>query len=283
MNPDSDSIVELGTMHHPYKELSYALIEMLNYHSHSDRNLTVNMMEGTINILGLRQGSIVNITNVSLITYSQISSEPGKATILVKDKVDIESSPNTMFNIMKTFELRIKEQIFNNTAITEQEKFKVEFNDYNIMVLRSNFMIENMNIVSERADIYNEVFLFFHVYIQDKTITIKNIHFNVSGTISMTYDPLNMNLINIDVDYHRSSGGFEMETFCNYPEAELDTTIFADNLTFYYGNSRTVNPVRKNQLRNQQPGNYIVSNYRSETYQTPNEAKGMFTLYPTLK
>ena len=244
MNPDSDSIVEVGTLDHPYKQLSYALIEILNYHSNSNHNLTVYLMDGTTNILGLRQGNIVNITNVSLITYSPTSSEPGKVTILVKDEVEIVTSPSTMFNIMKTFELRIKEQIFKNTAITEQEKFKVEFNDYNIMVLRSNFMIENMNIVSERADIYNEVFLFFHVYIQDKTITIKNMHFNVSGTISMTYDPLNMNLINVDVDYSRNLGGFDMKTFCNYPEAELDTVIFANNLTFYYGNGRTVNPVK---------------------------------------
>ena len=103
MNPDSDSIVELGTIDHPYKELSYALIEILNYHSHSDHNLTVNLMEGTTNILGLRQGSIVNITNVSWIAYSLTSSEPGKATILVRDEVDIVTSPSTMLNIMNTF------------------------------------------------------------------------------------------------------------------------------------------------------------------------------------
>ena len=143
-------------------------------------------------------------------------------------------------------------------------------------------MIEKMNIVSERADIYNEVFLFFPVYIQDKTITIKNMHLNVSSTISMTYDPLSVNLINVDVDYYRNLGGFDMEIICNYPETKLDTTIFADNLTFYYSNGRTVNPVIQNQLRNQQPGNYVVSNYRSETYQTSNEAKGMFSLYLSL-
>ena len=239
-------------------------------------------MKGTTSILGLRQSNIVNITNVSLIAYSLTLPEPGKATILVRDEVNIVTSPSTMLNIMNTFEMRMEKQIFNNTSITEQEKLNVEFNDYNIMVLRSNFMIENMNIVSERADIYNDVFLLFHVYIQDKTITIKNMHFNVSGTISMTYDPLSMNLINVDVDYYRNLGGFDMATICNYPEAELDTTIFVDNLTFYYSNGRTVNPVLQNQLRNQQPGNYVVSNYRSETYLTPNEAKGMFSLYLSL-
>ena len=41
VNPDSDSIIELGTIDHPYKKISYAFVEILNDHSHTDRNLTV--------------------------------------------------------------------------------------------------------------------------------------------------------------------------------------------------------------------------------------------------
>ena len=279
MNPNSDSIVELGTIDYPYKELSYALVETLNYHSHTDKNLTVNLMEGTTNILGLRQANIVNITNVNIVPYSLISSEPEKVTILVKDEVEIVTRPNTLFNVMKTFEMRMNEKVLNNTAITEQERLKVEFNDYNILILRSNFLIENINIVSERADLYNDVSFLLFAYIQDKTITLKDMHFNVSGTISLTYDPLNMNLINVDVDYHRNLGGFEQEMFCNYPEAVLDTTIFADNITFYYGTDRAVHPVRKQVLRNQQPGNYIVNNFHSGIYISPNEPYGILSMY----
>ena len=160
-------------------------------------------MEGTTNYFGFKQGYIVNITNVSLFPYSLTSSQPGKATILINDEQDIVASPSTSFNVMKTFELRIEEQVLNNTAISEQERLKVEFNDYNILVLRSNFMMENLNIISERADLYNDVSLMYFVYIQDKTITIKDMHFNVSGTLSMTNDPLNMNMINVDVDFHK--------------------------------------------------------------------------------
>ena len=177
--------MELGTIDYPYKELSYAFVEILNYHSHTDRNITIYVKEGTSNTLGLKHGNIVNITNVSIHPYSSLSIVPVKTTILVKDEVEIMKSPSTIFNIMKTFGLRIDEQVINNTAITEQERLRVEFNDYNILVLRSNFMIQNMNVISERADINNDVFLMFFVYIQDKTIAIKDMHFNVSGTISM--------------------------------------------------------------------------------------------------
>ena len=281
MNPDSDSIVELGTKDYPYKQLSYVLIEILNYHSHSNRNLTVYLMEQTTNILGFKQANIVNITNVSIVPYSPTSSDPAKAIILVKDEIDIVASPSTLFNVMKTFEMRMDEQVNNNTDMAEQERFRVQFNDYNILVLRSNFMIDNMNIISDREDLYNDVILMFFVYIQDKTITLQNIYFSVSGTLSMTYDPISMNLINLDIDYHRNLGGFEMEVVCNYPEAELDTLMLVDNLTFYYGSDRAVNPIRKQMLTNQQPGDFIVNNYHSEIYLMPNEPYGMLVLYLT--
>ena len=40
VNPDSDSIIELGTMDYPYKDISYVFIELLNYHSYSVRFLS---------------------------------------------------------------------------------------------------------------------------------------------------------------------------------------------------------------------------------------------------
>ena len=132
MNPDSESIVELGTKDYPYKQLSYVLVEILNYHSHENRNVTIYLMEGTSNILGFKQANVVNITNVSIVSYSLSSSRPERAIILIKDKESIMDSPSTLFNVMKTFELRMDQHVFNNTAITEQERLRVEFNDYNI-------------------------------------------------------------------------------------------------------------------------------------------------------
>ena len=93
-------------------------------------------MEDTTSILGFKQGNLINITNVHITSYSLTSSEPGKATIVAIDDQVIVASPSTLLNVMKTFELRMDEQVTNNTAITEQERLNVEFNDYNILVLR---------------------------------------------------------------------------------------------------------------------------------------------------
>ena len=281
VNPDSDSIVELGTIDYPYKELSYAFIEILNYHSHTDRNLTVNLMEATTNILGLRQANIANITSVNIMPYSLTSPEPGNTTILIKDEINIVNRPSTLFNIMKTFEMRIDEKITNNPDITEQEKLRLEFDNYNFLIIRSNFMMQNMNITSDRANVLDDVFLFYIIYIQEKTITFKNMHFSVSGTISITYDPLNMNMMNIEVDYYRNQGGFEQYMFCNYPEAVLNTTVYVDNIHFFYSRDRQVIHVNKQALRNQQPSEFIVNNYRSDMYLNNNEQHGILAVFLT--
>ena len=70
-----------------------------------------------------------------------------------------------------------------------------------------------------------------------------------------------------------------MEVFCNYPEAELNTTMFVENITFYYGAEKAVFPIRKQILRNQQPGAFIVNNYYSEIYITRGEQFGILVLY----
>ena len=281
VDPESEAIVELGTKDYPYKQLSYVLIEILNYHSHTDHNLTVYLMEQTSNILGFKQGHFVNITNVSIAPYSLTSSEPEKATILIKDEVEVMTGPSTQFNIMKTFEMRTEELVLNNTDITEEERARVEFNDYNILVLRSSCMLENLNVISDRADLYNDVSMLFLVYIQHHTITCKDMHFSASGTLSFSYDPYNMNLINLDIDFHRNLAGFDQLMFCNYPEAALNTTIFVDNFTLYYAQEREVNPIKGQAVRNQQPGDFIVNNYHSEVYLKPNEPIGILAIYIT--
>ena len=47
--------------------------------------------------------------------------------------------------------------------------------------------------------------------------------------------------------------------------------MYADNITFYYGQERVINPVYGGMLRCELPGNLIVSNYHSEVYVLPNE------------
>ena len=129
MNPDSDSIIELGTKDHPYKHITYAFVEILNYHSHSDRNLTIYLMEYTRNELPIGTGNIVNITNVDIRPYTLRSVDADKATIVGVDEAEIVADPSTSFSIIKSYELRIDDMITNNANITDEEVLKVSIED----------------------------------------------------------------------------------------------------------------------------------------------------------
>ena len=79
--------------------------------------------------------------------------------------------------------------------------------------LRSNFTIENMEVTTEYADITADPIFFFLVYIHSGHITYNNLDISISGTIMSAYDPLNLNILNVNVDYYRNTGGFDMDTY----------------------------------------------------------------------
>ena len=121
--------------------------------------------------------------------------------------------------------------VFNNSDITEIEKSRFDVEEYTILVLRSNFTINNMEITTEYADITADPVFFFLVYIQSGHITYNNLDISISGTIMSAYDPLNLNILNVNVDYYRNTGGFDMDTYWNYPEAALDVSMVMENIS----------------------------------------------------
>ena len=199
----------MGTIEHPFKQLAYAFVEILNYHSHSDRNVTIYLMEYTMNELPLNIGHVVNMTNVDILPYTLKSSDPDKATIVGMDKREITSSPSTSLSILKSYELRIDEMITNRSEISDNEKSTMGIDPYNIVIIRSNFRIQNMELISEYAKVTDNPTFFLPLYIQEKVITYKDLHIRLSGTISTIYDPCNFVLENIDVDYYKNIAGFE--------------------------------------------------------------------------
>ena len=206
VNPDSDSIVELGTINHPYKHISYAFVEVLNYHSHSDRNLTINLMEYTRNELTVGAGHFINVTNIEIRPYILRTVDPDKAYLIGKNSADIVSDPSTSFSILKSYELRFDKMVTNNDEFTDLEKTRIQLEKYLILAMRSSFMISNMEISSEYSNIYDDIVIAYSIYLQTKTVIFKDLHIRISGTILRAYDPLNFIFENIDVNYYRNSG-----------------------------------------------------------------------------
>ena len=189
-------------------------------------------MEYTRNELKLDNSYIINVTNVEMLPYTHRSSAPDKSIIVGLDQGDISFDVRTSFNILKTLDMRYNEIVTQNTGLKDYEKELVKNNQNVILIMRSNFMIQNMELQSEYEDINFGYNFFFLVYVQDRWITFRNLHTNTSGVISLTLDPANVIIENISADYYRNKGGFVAEINCHYPEAYLGASIYANNLTF---------------------------------------------------
>ena len=211
--------MELGTRKHPYKSLGYVFVELLNYHSHSDRNITVNIMKNTTNYLMIGNNYIVNITQVTIQPYSDnMLIDPGKASIVGLDNESLEFTAGTSYNLLQSLELKVAEMIYNNDQITENEKTTLIVEKILVAVQRSNFAMYNMNLYSDYSDIHKDNYFIWALYLHDRLVTLLDLHIQISGIAFQTFDPLNMDARNIDIDYYQTIGGIIIKQFCNYPE-----------------------------------------------------------------
>ena len=255
-------MIEFGTRTHPYKNLGFVFVELLNYHSHTDRNISIYVKENTQNYLHIYNNDIVNITYVEIVTYSDNETAvPEKAYITALEHDSLVDSPGTSLNILKNYDLRIAEAIDNNSDITDSEKAYIEQSKYLILIVRSNFLIDGFVMYSEFDSLHELNLFFVAVYLQSRLYTAKNLDFRSGGAVFETIFPLNMHLENIDIDYTMSLGGFQAYEECNYPEAELNTLYYVKNLTAYYGSERLVIPTRQAVLETRGAPDMIVEDF----------------------
>ena len=204
-------MVEFGTKTHPYKNIGFVFVELLNYHSHSDRNISVYVMENTQNYMHLFRNYIVNTTYVEILPYSNNDTAiPSKPTIIAMDEASLTDTKGTSLNILQNYDLRVAEAITENPDISESEKNNMQFEVFVMMIMRSNFYMDNFDVTSEYGSLNeNKVFL-YPVYLQSKLFKLTNSHFRMGGVCLNAVDPLNMHLENIDIDYNRNLGGFHV-------------------------------------------------------------------------
>jgi hypothetical protein len=123
VNPESDRVVEFGNKKYPYKSLGFVFAELLNFHSNSDRNITVYVLENTTNYLNLQNQYIVNITQVKITTYSLSSNlSAGKAKLVGLHYAPLEFTPGTSLNLLINLDLKLDEKLITDSLITESEK-----------------------------------------------------------------------------------------------------------------------------------------------------------------
>jgi hypothetical protein len=69
VNPSSEQIIELGTRAYPYKSINLVLIEMFNFMSDKDINVTVKLSKSDTHLLKHHTTALNNITHVIFEPY----------------------------------------------------------------------------------------------------------------------------------------------------------------------------------------------------------------------
>ena len=212
VDPISTEVIELGTLQYPFKSLGFVFVELLNFHANTPRAINVHLKENTQSHIDLSFNYIINISTVTISPYSTTSSTPSKATIVAGEVNDPTQanitayySNTTVFNILLNTKLNKEKQIFSNSLLSSTELSYLSQQAQVIIVHRSNFTIDNIVLNSTFNDINSKYMFFFAVFLQNRNFKMTNIDTRTSGGILLSYDPMNLFLENIDVDYSRNN------------------------------------------------------------------------------
>lgn len=224
-------------------------------------------MEKTTNYIIKGRGYIVNITNVEILPYSNEDSVvPDKATIIGTDYMILDYIDGTTMNILASFDQMLDEMIYDNTELDESEISLIGTLDYLLLLHRSNIYIDNMVLGNDYVYITVTTIWLLPVYLQHRTVTFKNIDWNIHGRLIYSDDPMNLEAENIYVDYIKGYGGIRLIPHCNYPEAELESIINIKNITFYFSGERQTTPVINSLVEYRGSGSMYVDQYSSYTW-----------------
>ena len=111
-----------------------------------------------------------------------------------------------------------------------------------------------------------------------------NIDSRISGWIVFTYDPMNLHLENIDVDYSKNNWGFYVYLYWNYPEAYSDSIANVTNISLYYSTGdRLVSTLLFESLILTNPGGIYLNGFQNKIYTTVTNLKAnfAFSVLPT--
>ena len=107
------------------------------------------------------------------------------------------------------------------------------------MIAISNFYLDNVDARLDSVNFGKSTIFIFPINLGNKYIDMRNTILNMTGTIFMTSDPLNGYFENIQFDTYRLKDGFYFPINWNYPEANLVSSVYFNNITWFTSSKRT--------------------------------------------
>ena len=127
--------------------------------------------DGTVNLM--------NITNVTISSYSDNLGVPDRATI-VPTQIPQTITGKTALHILNDFDFKLDEVIAEGNY-TDPEISLLNNSLLTFQILRSNVYFDNVNIEREPRDLDKGTLLINLIYLQDKVISMTNMDINITG------------------------------------------------------------------------------------------------------
>jgi hypothetical protein len=135
---------------YPFKSPSLPFVEIFNYFSHSESNITIYLAENTIHKLTHEGNFIMNLDTVAIKTYSPAGNEtPSKATLEIKGDIGSIFSSLTKFNVISDATLKPDVYALSENVTQTERDAVISSGGKTINVLKSNFSLKNLIITSK--------------------------------------------------------------------------------------------------------------------------------------
>ena len=276
IDPQSSQILELGTQKYPYKYARSAFSEILNQFSHSESNIIIYIKENTASYIEDYTTFLLNITSVTIQTYSDSSSTAGSATVIGTTVHQPEVNGKAQFSILNSTSINIDQAISKgNLSSYELNLLSIQVSTF--FVWRTNFDLININGFRYSTDIGLNTFFCFFTSLVSRTVNIKNSTLSLTGDIFMTNDPVNANFESIVIDASKNEHGISFEISWDYPGAVLTSSANFNNITTYFSAKRNMYgwPTI---IKYQGPGNFTSNNLDFSNYYS-NYGEGKPTVF----
>ena len=256
VNPDSEQMLELGTIEYPFKDINLVLVELQNQHQHTDRVIDIYVMEETDSYMTVDLMKIVNITQVNIDTYTDHSSDdPKHANLRLTENIGEIRTMKSLLNIIQNTTL----SDIDTSRMSEHEIVELTQQSFVIFHVHSSSLTFNHIDVHSEFELSNiEVVFVYTSYCFYKTQGFYNMYLDVKGqTYLNTFASVNIYADNITLNMTQSTGGFFYDSACNFEgDLNLANHVYKNIYTFTDSDI----PLKKGAVVSKGNCNFTVSN-----------------------
>ena len=207
VNPDSEQMMELGTIEYPFKDINLVFLDILNIHQHTDRTINVFVMEATDSYLPFDVIKIVNITQLNIDTYTDSDYyEPRNANFrIVETPIEMKTSRSIM-NIIQN----VTVGDIDVSRMEEHEIFDLTFQQFvAIHVHRSSISLNHINAYTEYATVRQGDTFMYTSYCFNKNQSFVNMYTDLQAHVFINlFASTNVYAENITMNMTKGFGGF---------------------------------------------------------------------------